>query len=377
MQEWAIFPAFKVERAEPPWLQIQRHLEQLIRSQTLLPGARLPTTRKLAEKWGVHFKTIQQAMRQLCAGGLILRRPGAGTFVAAAGNRPQVGILVGPRLLDENMGYYRAITQAVQTELDARGLASCVYDNLADDRNGVGLVDRERLMSDMRNRALKGIILYAMPEGAVRKTALDGSLPCVWHGGPPGRAPVRMDLGHLFNTAVDYLVRKRRQRFFYLLFAQPLTGIEMVNAFRAAVIARGLAVRRDSVAYVETVAEQATYEYSLRLIGQWKARGTLPDGMIVGDDVVMKGMALALRDRQIRVPKELSVVCLTNHGVVYPYAVPVVRLEISPTEIAGHLVERLRRQMMGKPAPPPLVQKAVLREGNGAVAKPQATVTVR
>lgn len=362
-----------IERAESVSVQIQRHFERLIRSHALADGERLPTTRELARNWKVNLKTVQLAMRQLQGGGLIVRRPHSGTFVSPSGRKTQIGILVGLRLLDESMAYYRAITQAIQAELHARGLSSCVYDHL-DDENGVGSTNRERLLSDIRNQVLEGLIMYCMPDGSLRKTALSGSFPCVWHGGPPDQPPVRIDCDQLFTAAVDFLARKGRKRLFCLLFAQPYTGTEMADAFRAAVTTRGLTVPKNSPGYAESAAEQATYEYSLRLIEQWKTVGTLPDGMIVGDDVVMKGMALALRDHQIRVPEQLSVVCVTSHGVVYPYAVPVVRLEISPTELAAYLVERLWRQIMGKKAPPPLVQKAILREPNLAAEKPLESV---
>ncbi len=53
------------------------------RCSRLAPGTRLPSTRELAAHHGVGPVTVQAALRQLVAEGLIETRPGAGTFTAA------------------------------------------------------------------------------------------------------------------------------------------------------------------------------------------------------------------------------------------------------------------------------------------------------
>jgi GntR family transcriptional regulator/MocR family aminotransferase len=48
----------------------------------LSPGQRIPSARSLAESWGVARNTVDDALGQLQAEGLIVRRVGSGTFVA-------------------------------------------------------------------------------------------------------------------------------------------------------------------------------------------------------------------------------------------------------------------------------------------------------
>ena len=47
-------------------------------------GARLPSTRQIARRWGVSPVTVQRAIARLVAEGRVETRPGAGNFVRHA-----------------------------------------------------------------------------------------------------------------------------------------------------------------------------------------------------------------------------------------------------------------------------------------------------
>ena len=70
--------------SEPLHAQIYRHMRELIRSQRLEPGTRLPSTRTLSEELSVSRTTVLTAFASLLAEGYISGRTGAGTFVAAS-----------------------------------------------------------------------------------------------------------------------------------------------------------------------------------------------------------------------------------------------------------------------------------------------------
>src|SRR5687768_14355994 len=70
--------------SEPLHVQIYRHVRELIRSQQLAPGTRLPSTRTLSEELDVSRTTVLTAFASLLAEGYITGRTGAGTFVAAS-----------------------------------------------------------------------------------------------------------------------------------------------------------------------------------------------------------------------------------------------------------------------------------------------------
>lgn len=72
-----------IEATIPPYVQIADGLLERIEAGELLPGDRLPSERELSERLGITRVTLRQALRMLEVQGLLIRRPGAGTFVAS------------------------------------------------------------------------------------------------------------------------------------------------------------------------------------------------------------------------------------------------------------------------------------------------------
>ncbi|MEO6526232.1 MAG: PLP-dependent aminotransferase family protein [Gemmatimonadaceae bacterium] len=83
----ALLPALR-GAGEPTSVPLHRQVYSRIRSSILAgifaPGARLPSTRTLAADLGMSRITIESAFTQLTAEGFLVRRVGAGSYVAAA-----------------------------------------------------------------------------------------------------------------------------------------------------------------------------------------------------------------------------------------------------------------------------------------------------
>lgn len=80
----APFLAFSAHAAEHGALReriYQACLAAIVEGR-LAPGARIPSARQLALDWGVARNTVDDALSELHAAGLLVRRVGAGTFVA-------------------------------------------------------------------------------------------------------------------------------------------------------------------------------------------------------------------------------------------------------------------------------------------------------
>jgi GntR family transcriptional regulator/MocR family aminotransferase len=69
--------------------QIYERIRGTILSGSLAPGTRLPSSRTLAADLGVSRTTVEVAFAQLEAEGLLIRKVGAGTFVASAIPQPE------------------------------------------------------------------------------------------------------------------------------------------------------------------------------------------------------------------------------------------------------------------------------------------------
>ncbi len=79
------FAAMIARLAQPglvKYAQLTDGLRLAIREGKLPSGTRLPTERQLADMLGFSLGTVQRALRDLVAEGLLVRRSGLGTFVA-------------------------------------------------------------------------------------------------------------------------------------------------------------------------------------------------------------------------------------------------------------------------------------------------------
>src|SRR3954471_16166581 len=75
----------EIDRASPvpAYYQVQEWLTQRIESGELGGGFRLPSERELTERLGISRMTLRQALDRLEREGLLIKRRGAGTFVAS------------------------------------------------------------------------------------------------------------------------------------------------------------------------------------------------------------------------------------------------------------------------------------------------------
>jgi GntR family transcriptional regulator/MocR family aminotransferase len=138
-----------LDRTEPLTLQIQRHLERLIRQEHLAPGIKLPATRELARDLGVNRATVAVAYERLVAGGLARAHVGQGTFVAPPERRP------GPRTPNPEP----------RSMMDWSGLFSKASNVIAADA-------RHRQSLSQAGRATRGLISFAdgMPDASLFPT---------------------------------------------------------------------------------------------------------------------------------------------------------------------------------------------------------------
>jgi GntR family transcriptional regulator len=65
-----------------PWVRIAEELRTAITAGRYASGQPLPTARELMDQWGVARQTVQNAVDQLQAEGLVSSRPGRGWYVA-------------------------------------------------------------------------------------------------------------------------------------------------------------------------------------------------------------------------------------------------------------------------------------------------------
>src|SRR5690349_21680852 len=76
--------------AEPRYQGIATELRRRIAQGELAPGAKVPSTRRIAAEWGVAMATAAKALTALRQEGLVRAEPRSGTVVAGPGREGAV-----------------------------------------------------------------------------------------------------------------------------------------------------------------------------------------------------------------------------------------------------------------------------------------------
>ncbi|WP_066660852.1 MULTISPECIES: histidine utilization repressor [unclassified Sphingomonas] len=71
-----------LEQSLPRYIEIKRHIVAALRSGALKPGDRVPSEAEIVEQFGVSRMTANRALRELSTAGIIVRRAGAGSYIA-------------------------------------------------------------------------------------------------------------------------------------------------------------------------------------------------------------------------------------------------------------------------------------------------------
>ena len=87
------------ESGEKVYLQIARAIRDRIISGELPVGAQIPSGNQIKQEWGVNRLTGAQAVEELRKAGLVVTRPGVGTFVATTPASQLVVLRPGDRVI--------------------------------------------------------------------------------------------------------------------------------------------------------------------------------------------------------------------------------------------------------------------------------------
>src|SRR5665213_2510147 len=111
----------------PPYFQIVQQVEHALRLGYLAPGDQLPKVRDVVVKLAINPNTVSKAYRELETKGLIVGRPGQGTFILAT--LRQVAL---PELAGLRRSLHGWLAEADTAGLDESGIAALVASELRD-----------------------------------------------------------------------------------------------------------------------------------------------------------------------------------------------------------------------------------------------------
>jgi DNA-binding transcriptional regulator YhcF (GntR family) len=111
----------------PTYLQLVHQVEHALRLGYLEPGDQLPKVRDVVASLAINPNTVSKAYRELETKGLIVGRPGQGTFIQAT-----LGQVALPELTSLRRSLHGWLAKAATAGLDENGIVALVASELRD-----------------------------------------------------------------------------------------------------------------------------------------------------------------------------------------------------------------------------------------------------
>jgi DNA-binding LacI/PurR family transcriptional regulator len=326
--------------------QIIEAMRRQIVGGALAPGARVPTRRELSRQFAGTLTTVQQALASLERDGFVVSRGKRGTFVAdAPPHLHQVALIFPVEPDSATWGlYWDHLASAARHVIREQGLRLSIYTGIDAGEPGE---DYERLLADIRNERLAGLIFTVSPFAVAGTDILNR----------PGLPRVAMTAPGALNDAVGAVALDSPG------FAQRAAAcLAERGVTRAAVIGQPGNEPEALVAELASAGIACPYQlqHAVTLNAtQWAKHLTRlmfdpgtsqrPDGLIVLDDNLFDDALAGILDAGCRVADELTIVTHSNFPWQVSCPVPVVRLGYDMHALLTLFLEELESQRAGNP----------------------------
>jgi len=313
--------------------QISSVLRKNIRQGVLSAGQKLQPERELAGIFGCSTMTVRQALEQLMREGLIAREVGRGTFVREA-RPPGAAVVFDFEVFTPyQTHYYACLVGELQSHFKSRGWECGYYGDVTEGANAQEFEDA------ISARRFDGVVVSSKWIAAHDlKRLREADMQHVGVYPMPGLdywvAYDMTSLGWRGAAALAEMGRKRvaliHQFIEYQATGDPVWG------FETALLRTNVPVDR-SLMRETSYSEESGYR---AFLGLW-AENPRPDGIVVTDEFVMRGVLRGMIELGTCDPEQLMVASHTSmDDCEYPFPVPVIQLRSSPA-IQAQTISRM------------------------------------
>jgi len=334
---------------EPVREQLRLLIVAEIERGAFLRGAKLPSERALAEKFGTSRTTVRQAIESLVEGGALVRSPGKGTFVKGTPNEAWAS-------LDPSSGAAGKLpgTLAFVISEDIFEFVQVGYNRI--------LVGAQKACQQSGYRLLFHVLTEEAPMGDA------GVAGYMVTGGAPRRFLERLRAAGTPLVLVDLLLDDRsasvgfdyaegmRQAVTYLhgLGHRKIGFIGFPNsekyvAFWQTLASLGLHYEPRWVVFLQLQDLQSSMLSGYRAMQSILTVESLPTAMIATNDLVALGAKDALAVAGIQVPERMSILGFDDLGVETDR--PLTTMRTDSAEVGRLAVQTLLDQIQGTPTP--------------------------
>lgn len=326
----------------PKYVQLADSLrEQIVRGE-LRPQDRVPSFPQLRGEFGISQNTVEKAHALLEQEGLIVRKQGVGTFVAARERRSATNV-IGIYGLDpqaRRVSYYLHLLHGIQRAAHEVGLEVLLLNPRS---------------PSTRWEKIDGVLMcHPDPERAAQ--SLPPGMRCVslLYKAPGIPSVISDDYQGMFE-ATQHLISLGHQRIAYLHEYDPLTS-PRVDGYRDALKQAGIKSQkkwqREMVPYSGEEGFRSRGRESMK---QWLTDGWAEAGvtaLLCQNDQTSIGVLDALREAKVRVPQQLSLIgfdstdeCEVCHPRLTSVKVPLEEIGARGLQLLLEEMERDKRKV--------------------------------
>jgi DNA-binding LacI/PurR family transcriptional regulator len=340
--------------------QITEILRQEIRANMQL-GQSLPPIMEMAKSFGVSYQTVREALSVLEAEGVVDRRSGSGTYVCTPGQgRPvqHVAVWCERDIFDPHASYfYRYVPRQLVRYFQQQGFAAKLYiGEVSHSEPPRAELTCTEFAQAVEQHQICGVVAMDEPTGSQWLASLyEQNIPLVRSREKNGQSKSPCVLSNKTlkgRMGAEYLLSHGRRKIALMQWLEPKppearTFNPTMDGFTAALAEAGVEINPKWIrSDLPPGAPGAGWEEFREI---WSTSEEKPDGLLVCDDMLFLGAAMAILQLGIRVPEDLLVVTHYNKGSGLKVPFPVVKLQMDPHEYVEELGQALVKLMRGQP----------------------------
>lgn len=330
---------------------LSRHLGEM--ALELGDGAKFPTVAQLSSSLGVSIMTLNRALSELEARGLIVRRHAVGIFVTSKATQKTIALVTTQDLYQNDLSpFWSMLLEIARERVQRQGQRTRIY--MAAPTPGSEALP-EDLVEDVEAGRIQGAVVIGLHE-PLHRWLLQRKLPAVaFGGGVQLEANVREDPAQAVRLGARELAKLGCQRIslwgpYRWILERPFQ--EVMQELRLPYIPEICHYFEGGGGHLHSEGQ----ETATSVFGP----GALlprPDGVLIMDDMLTRGALTALHHLGLSPLKDIPIATLSNKNsnVLRGYENCLIRMEFDPLEIMEEMLQLLSSQLAGQsfqtPAP--------------------------
>jgi DNA-binding LacI/PurR family transcriptional regulator len=323
------------------------------------PDARMPTFASLCQQTRVSKATLDAALSQLEAQGIIMRRQGAGIFVSSLLKR-SIALVCDPQFsLEPRLrGFWELIVREARLRV-----AGSHYDlafhfsTLETDSAPRGPALHSALMDDIQAGRVQGVLTVGVQDDTVEWISERGTAVVAFGG--VGPVSVTMDIVDVVKLGVEALAARGCRRLAVWSETWSGSGAEKraekraeARVFRRALAAKGLEFNNN---WLRPQAREIMAPAGFDQARDWvqevfdAPRKSWPDGLLITNDILTRDVIPALQKLDILPNRDIIIAshANTDSPVLRPYEDDLTLIEYNSGEIVQAMFDQLETLLRG------------------------------